>query len=137
MRSVYRAIPPHWQAAHETLKDRHGNEILERSLGYETRLARMSGVPGDEIALIHYRTAIVRFSADDSVVVTTGGYYSATTKARIKAALRGSSWSIAAERGVWYWYRFDGERCERFCEFEDGDRVYLEPGRPGQDGIFE
>ncbi len=126
-RSVYQAIPTDFMEARVALGDRR-----YKRLGYATELRREDA----SFALIHHRTAIVVYNEDDSVRVTTGGYYSATTKARLNAALRGSPWSLGTERGVWYWYRFDSERCERFCEYADGDRVYLAPGLPGRDGIF-
>ncbi len=103
--SVYDLIPESYEDALGALRGKS-----RRSLGYATHLE------------------------DGSVIIQTGGWHSLTTKARINAALGGSTWRIWADgRGGWAWYR---QGAGRFCEFRDGDRVFLEPGVPGQDGIF-
>ena len=127
--SVYDRIPTDYWDAHTSLIDARGRELEERPLGYATRLYRGEACFG----LVHHRTVVVCYYADDSVAVTTGGWHSPTTKARINAALSASPWSVGSHRGVWYWwYRGSG----LFCEYDDGERVFLDPGRPGRDGIY-
>ncbi len=123
--SVYDNIPESYADAVAMLRGK-----ARRNLGYATHLESGSGV----VYLVHYETAIVKYYADESVVVNAPGYHTPTTKARINAALGGSTWRIWSDgRGGWAWCR----NGETFCEFVDADRVYLEPGRPGRDGIFE
>ncbi len=123
--SVYDLIPESYEGALEALRGKS-----RRSLGYATHLEDGDGA----VYLVHHSTAIVKYLEDGSVIIRTGGWHSVTTKARINAALGESTWRIWADgRGGWAWYR---QGAGRFCEFRDGDRVFLEPGVPGQDGIF-
>ena len=125
--SVYDKIPTSHAKALVALRDQRS-----RSIGYETSL-KLSG--SGSVYLVHDSTSIVEYLADGSVIIDTADHLTATTKARINAALAGSPWSIVADRG-WHWYQFDGKRPKHVCEFHDGDRVYLEPGRLVYDGIF-
>lgn len=129
-RSVYHNIPASWDAACSLFEK--GNKGAK--LGYETYAEDYREGETGAIALYHHNTAIVWYFPDESVEVTTGGWLSATTKARINAALRYSDWGISSERGTWYWYRrgYVGP----FVEYEEGDRVYLHPETPETDGVF-
>ncbi|MEE8551545.1 MAG: hypothetical protein V3T08_09870 [Gemmatimonadota bacterium] len=127
--SVYHNLPRSMGDAHALLTTRGGRKLPERSIGYATRVQRE---PCGSFAVVHHSTAICRLHLDGSITVDTGGWHSQTTKQRVNRVLDGSPWSIGSDRGTLYWWRGS----ERFCEFEDGDRVFLEPGKPGQDGVF-
>jgi hypothetical protein len=47
-------------------------------------------------------TVVVAFNADGSVALNSGGYRTATTKARINSALRRSLWRVAQVGGKWF-----------------------------------
>lgn len=117
-------VPRDYAGALEALR---GRDV--RSLGCNTQLEREYGA----VALRLYSTVIVRFYADDSVAVYTGGYATRTTQDRITAALAGSGWGVGAIRGEWQWFHWG----RHVCEFEDSDRVYLAPGVEGCAGIFQ
>lgn len=129
MGSVYHEIPTTYAGAIDALGGRS-----DRKIGYATALQDRRDDDGS-VEIWHHGTPIVRFLPDDSVRVTSGGFYSATTKARINAALSASPWGVYSERGKWFWHR-RGYESVPFCEFVDGDRVYLCPALPGRDGIF-
>lgn len=121
MHSVYRNIPTSYEEARALTQGR-----ADRTIGYATRVVR-SSYNGD-IYLYHHHTAIVCYHSGGSVSINTGGWRSSTTKARINAALRGSGWALVSERGQWWWHRWSKEPGQsRMFEFEDGDRVYLDP----------
>lgn len=103
---------------------RHRKGGNGKRLCYQTWLLPVE----DGFAIVHHRTAIVTFHPDGSATLTTGKWYSATTKQRLNAALFGSPWGIYAERGEWFWYHRDCPGQPAFL-FEDGDRVFLGAGR--------
>jgi len=80
-----------------------------RPLAYKVRLDR----DGADITVVHHTTAIVRYRPDGSVVLTGGGWRSATTKKHLNAYSGRTVWQ---SKFVWYVYDNQGEK----VEFEDG-----------------
>lgn len=85
----------------------------QKKIGNNTYLVRRDD---DCVAIRLYATDILTFRPDDSVVVKTGGWYSATTKARINEHLIGPR--IHAKRGTWCWFSDDWA-----ARFADGDII--------------
>lgn len=76
----------------------------------------------DGIAIRLHATDILTFRPDESVTVTSGGWKTVTTKARLNEFLP-NGWGISQERGVWYWSQYaNGKRSER-VSYTDGDRI--------------
>lgn len=69
---------------------------------------------GDRIAIRLYATDILTFFADGSITVSSGGWRTVTTKARLNAFLPSSN-QLYQRSGVWFWT--DGR------EFCDGDTL--------------
>ena len=70
---------------------------------------------GEDIALIYHGTTVVRFTAE-GVILNTGGFETATTKARMNSALFGTPYIVASEKQVWYVFK----NGLRYAPFEDG-----------------
>jgi hypothetical protein len=79
-----------------------GRNLHSRKIGNNTYLHRVSGVPGDDIAIRLHDTDILRFKADGSVVLHTGGWRTVTTKERMNEHLRDLGFRIDQRSFKWY-----------------------------------
>lgn len=105
MRVIDRKIPTSYEQALDRITRKDGT-YLASNLGRNTRL-----VPGEPIArqyrparidVVLYDTPVVTFYADGVVELNSGGYRTATTKARINAALRHSIYRVVAHGDTWH-----------------------------------
>jgi hypothetical protein len=56
----------------------------------------------DRTEIVHHSTPVVTFHKDGTIEVTTGGWYSSTTKERINDALRKHGYNFFIEKGDWF-----------------------------------
>jgi hypothetical protein len=102
--------------------------LLSRTLGHNTRVSLCTaGVAEGSIAIELHQTAIVRFYADGSVRLSSGGWHTPTTMDRIRQTLP-VGFALESRRGRYHgapseWYIVDN-RPNRFppqeARFADG-----------------
>lgn len=66
--------------------------------GNMTIVQRTSGA----LTLRLYATDIVEWTGDGAIALTAGGFQTATTKAKMNAALRYTGWTVSQRDGRWY-----------------------------------
>lgn len=76
----------------------NGNRMSRRKAGNNTWLVRMHN---DDIAVLFHRTHILRFTPDGRVVLTSGGWTTATTKDRMNQYL-GRENQVFSTHGNWW-----------------------------------
>lgn len=76
----------------------------------------------EAIGVFYHGTCVVRAHPDGSVVLNTGGYYTATTKARINEY---SPASVFQDKGVWY---VTGRAADGGCDHSKAARVKFYDG---------
>lgn len=77
----------------------------------------------EDIALRLHETDVVTFHRDGTVTLSTGGWFTVTTKSRINDALPGHL-RVCSERGRWFLYVYG----TKHAAFNDGMRVDLDSG---------
>ncbi len=98
-----------------------GRDRDYRKIAHETVVERLYG---DAIGIRHHATHVVIFYPDGRVRLTTGGWYSVTTKARLNAFSPCRVWSTG---GTW---EIDAGVFGDAAQFEDGITL-------GADGTFQ
>lgn len=83
-----------------------------RKIAHNTYLERLDA---DTIGVRLHSTYVVRFNADGTTRLDSGGWLTVTTKERMNRYLP-AGYSIGAVRRVWFLYRLG----ERVGEFSDG-----------------
>src|SRR5579864_7126511 len=96
-----------------------GRNKLSRKVGNNTYLVRNSGVLGDSIHLKLHDTYIITWYADGRTELNSGGWRTVTTKARINEHLE-DGFGISQVKGLWYVTRYQSDKFEDVCMFEDG-----------------
>jgi hypothetical protein len=67
------------------------------------------------VKLFYHDTAVVKWCADGLTELYSGGYLTATTKARINDALTGTPFSVWSNKGEWAIYK-NGEFYQPFID---------------------
>jgi hypothetical protein len=110
-----------WKAFENFMTYRELDELMtgrtkdRRKLANNTYAERRSA---DRIAIRLHATDILLFDKSGRVMVTTGGWMTVTTKARLNEYLPGG-YRIWSTRGVWYWH--NGTADKRV--YTDGDSI--------------
>lgn len=106
-----------YEEANNQLTGRNQNG---RKLANNTYLERR----GDNIALRLHSTDIITFQPDGIVLVTTGGWKTVTTKARLNEYLP-HGFGISQKGGVWYWWQNANanQNLKPGTVFSDGDKI--------------
>lgn len=102
-----------YQQAVETLRNRESKKI-----GNNTFLKRRRC---ESVALMLHTTDIITWKPDGTTVIDSGGWKTATTKARLNDYLP-DGFRINQDGGVWYWGDWRTPKAER-VPFTDGDSV--------------
>lgn len=76
----------------------------------------------DSISIRLHETDILTFHPNGRVNVTTGGWKTVTTKARLNEYLP-HGLSLTQERGIWYWCSYRNGTWTRHGIFADGDSI--------------
>ncbi len=77
-----------------------GRCLHRRKVANNTYVERHPSTDGDTFALRLHATDVVRWLPNGDTVLSTGGWYTVTTKARINDALPGG-WRLWSQRGRW------------------------------------
>lgn len=102
------------QRLEEKLTGRNKNG---RKLGNNTYAERK----GDDVAIRLHTTDILTYKSDGSVVVTSGGWKTVTTKSRLNEYLP-FGYAITQTKGVWYWAKYRQNNSD-ITPFTDGDSI--------------
>jgi len=89
-----------------------------RKIGNNTYLERR----GDKIAVRLHNTDIITIERGDTITVSSGGWQTVTTKARLNEFLP-IGFGIGQDKGLWYWYKHGGTGDREY--FHDGDKLVI------------
>jgi len=104
-----RDIPNSYNRAAEFLNSRDSRNVSG------VRGTSINRIGEHKIAMYYHNTPVVIWEPD-GVTLSSGGYYTYTTKARINQGLKETGLSVYQHRGDWYLHQMDGNIVQPFTD---------------------